>query len=410
MANENRILFIVERNIYYRHYGPFIDFFLKRNQEVYLIHDYSHPRDGSKAGYFPSLYSSPRFEKQCKLISIYSSKNELVEFINSHDINFTFSLMSLNHYNIKKLEVPRTKWVLLQHWADNFQHGSSELCDSDIFLSYSKLWWDSFVMSKYNNIPDSLISLDVYHVGHPLNFLINSLSVKNIRDKYGLYQDKKVLVYLPIGPPKMYNFTSIFQKIWLAYYYSSLSNKVINRFLKLFFAFNKKLHFDEEDILRSIRDFCNHNNYYFIVKTRSKSIHSQYLIDTADYVFYDESFYPPTISELLFISDITVSHFSMSTFEAVAMKSYIININLEPVFNIFTNHFSCLFGSKWLKDFNTNGISQIITKNEFVNSFGEMNESHFRFSMEKYNIFMNKYFSGVKSHYFYSILNNFINK
>ena len=80
-----------------------------------------------------------------------------------------------------------------------------------------------------------------------------------------------------------------------------------------------------------------------IIKTRLKSRHSQFLLDNIDYIFFEETFYPPTITELLYVSDIAISHFSMATFESIAMKSYKININLEPVFDIFTDHFRFAF-------------------------------------------------------------------
>ena len=63
MADEKSkaILFIVQRNLYYRHYGPFIKYFLCKSHAVHLLHDYSQPREGTKGGYFPSLSSVPQF-------------------------------------------------------------------------------------------------------------------------------------------------------------------------------------------------------------------------------------------------------------------------------------------------------------------------------------------------------------
>ena len=127
-----------------------------------------------------------------------------------------------------------------------------------------------------------------------------------------------------------------------------------------------------------------------------------------DHLLYDESFYPPTISELLFISDITVSHFSMATFEAIAMKSFKININLEPVFEIFTDHFSTLFGNNWIDDFNTQGLGEIITGSDFINKFADSNYKEFQFNEKYYDDFMLKYFSGTNSMLFDKVMNEII--
>ena len=396
---KKRVLFVVDRNLYYRHYGPFIAYLIDKGHDVHLLHNYSHPREGIKGGYFPALYSVPQFDRNIRFIGLYNTKSDLISYIDGNNIDFVFSLMSYNYYKISPQHISSCQWVVLQHWADNFQYGASEVFGCDYFLSYSKLWWNNFMGSSYFGHKDDINKQpEVHHVGHPLNFLISQLDTKNIKKKYNLPLENKVLTYLPIGPPAMYGFESFYQKLWLVYKYSSLSHNPIIKAIasvasKILFRKEHEL-VNERQIVDSIKQFCLKNDFTFVVKTRSKSVHSKYLLNTADYVFYDETFYPPTISELLFISDITISHFSMATFEAIAMKSYKININLEPVFGVFTSLFTSLFKKEWIKDFNTQGLGKIINGGDFIRNFADSDCNKYKFNEKNYDSFMMKYFSG----------------
>ena len=407
------ILFIVDRNVYYRHYGPFIEYLAGAGHSIHILHDYSQSRVGVKKGYFPDLFSVPQFSTKISFIGLFNTTKDIISYVRSNNIDYVFSLNSYIQYGIHTDQIQPCKWVVLQNWADNFQHGPKEVFNCDHFLSYSKLWWDCFLKSDYNNNKSvAPQKIKIHHIGHPLNFLIEELDVKHIKKKYNLPMDRKVLTYLPIGPANMYGFQNIFQKLWLVTKYSSLPHKIsvqlISSLINLVLFRSVKTLVDEKLIILAIKRFCKNNDFTFIVKTRFKSVHSQFLLDHVDHLFFDESFYPPTISELVFISDITVSHFSMATFEAIAMKSFKININLEPVFDIFTNHFSTLFGNDWIDDFNKQGLGSIINGSDFINKFADSNYKEFQFNEKHYNDFMLKYFSETDPQMFHSTLDKLI--
>lgn|GEM_PF-3532338 len=400
LSDYKNILFLVNRNLYYRHYGPFIEYLQKVGHHVHLLHDYSHSKEGVKAGYFPALFSVPQFKRKISFIGVYYTNSDIIKFVRSHKIDYIFSVNSYRSYKIEISEIRPCKWIVLQHWADNFQQGVEEVFGCDHFLSYSNHWWDRFVGSDYfrqgNGTADTP---KIHHVGHPLNFLYNDLDAKKIKEKYNLHPDKKVLTYLPIGPPNMYEFQKMLQRVWLVRHYSSLpSNLFLNLARKMLSPLifrSKQTALNEKSVILSIKKFCKSNDYIFVVKSRLKAPLSKYFTDNADTVLYDETFYPPTISELLFVSDITISHFSMATFEAMAMKSYKINIDLEPVFDIFTSHYKTLFGTTWIDDFNTTGMGAIIKGNAFIENFGDSSADAYKFKDKNYTLFMNKYFSGV---------------
>lgn len=402
MGEPKNILFLVNRNIYYRHFGPFIRQLQKKKHKIHLLHDYSQTRAGVKSGYFPALSSVPQFEGEISFIGLYHSSGDIIEFVKSHRIEFIFSLNSYYHHKIQIKEIRPCKWVVLQHWADNFIHGFEDVFGCDHFLSYSLYWWDSFLTSKYSSTElETQVLPKVHHIGHPLNFLINELDTCSIKKKYNLHPAKGVLTYMPIGTPHMYLFQSLIQRLWLVYHYSSLPKKnpleVILSILSQCIFRSAKTAVKERDIVLALRKFCDKNALTLVVKSRFKTPLSEFIIRHADAVLYDETFYPPTISEVLFVSDIAVSHFSMANFESIAMKSFAININLEPVFEPFSGLLTDCFKNEWINDFNTEGMSSIINADDFIRDFGDTPLTAFKFEDRNYNYFMTKYFTDVDS-------------
>ena len=408
------ILFLTNRNIYYRHYGPFINYLLNEESSVHLLHDFNHPRKGLKKDYFPHLHSVPQFNKNIQFIGYYNDKNDIVNYINQNDIQVIFSLHSYISYGINKHEINKSKWVTLQHWADNFQHGTEEVLKCDLFLSYSKFWWDSFLNSEYHLKENSNINLPkVYHIGHPLNYLNNDLDKNLIKKKYCFLPEKKVLTYLPIGPPRGYAFENIFQKIWLAGHYSSLIPslkwKIIKAIDRLLIFRTREKKVKEKDIIIAIKRFCLTNNFTFVIKLRAKSTCTQIMIECADKILYDENLYPPTITELMHVSDITISHQSMTTFEAMAMKGYCINIDLKPVLGIMDKVHRTLFNKEWESVLNIKNMSKEYSGSEFINEFASSSSNDFDFNEKHYDDFMLKYFSGTKPENFEKAIDKIIN-
>jgi len=403
----------VDRNLYYRHFGPFIEHLLKKKHNVHLLHDYSHSRTGMKSGYFPALFSVPQFENNIPFFGLYFSNRAIIEFVRSNKIEFIFSLNSYYHYQLDIREIKPCKWVVLQHWADNYVYGFKDVCGCDYFLSYSEFWWDSFLSSKYcSDKAENLLVPKIHHIGHPLNFLIDELDKSTVKKKYNLDPEKGVLTYLPIGTPNAYDFENLMQRLWLVFYYSSLPPKTLLKMAlsvisKMIFRFSQT-RVKEKSIILAIRKFCDKNNMTFVVKSRLKTPLSEFFTQNADIILYDETFYPPTISEMLFVSDITISHFSMATFEAIAMKSFTINLNLEPVFQPFTGLLTDCFNSEWIDDFNMEGLGSIINADDFIKNFSDAPLNGYKFDEKKYGSFMKKYFSTTDSEVFEQTIDNII--
>src|SRR5262249_34679142 len=67
----------------------------------------------------------------------------------------------------------------------------------------------------------------------------------------------------------------------------------------------------------ALRAFCDGNGALLVVKSRLKDPVSRHTAARADRVFYDESYYPATILELLSIASLCVHFFSSTAYESV---------------------------------------------------------------------------------------------
>ena len=86
----------------------------------------------------------------------------------------------------------------------------------------------------------------------------------------------------------------------------------------LIFRFNKsrKIHFNkqnEESVIKEIRNFCNKNNFMFVVKARKKLGFPRILDSLADLIVLgDENVqHPSEYQELSAVSDLTIGYLSL---------------------------------------------------------------------------------------------------
>ena len=91
------------------------------------------------------------------------------------------------------------------------------------------------------------------------------------------------------------------------------------------------------------------------------------------------------------------------------MKSFTININLEPVFENFTYALRALFDRKWMDDFTIDGLGSIMSGNHFIQEFGSSDYKEFQIKNNYYDDFMLKYFSGTDPQNFYNTLDKLVN-
>lgn len=272
------VLFIVERNLFYKFYGPVINKFINEGHSVTLLH--RRPNGpvnlkDQKLFYYPFLSQIPCFDKKPGSILTFQEDHEIVTVAKENKIDFIFSLSSRAQYNLPE---KIGSWCILQHGIDSFEEKN---VDADIFFLYSKGWLTDKFLNKANI--GKFVEVGQYYVEK------NKMQRENILKKYNLNQTKKYLFFvpLPVNEGSAYSF---------------LKGKIRRHFT------NIMLKRKELQLLEFLSTELKKNNIEIIIKSRFKRFLS------SDYykwghVFYDDEFYPSTLNELLYASEAAVINF-----------------------------------------------------------------------------------------------------
>jgi hypothetical protein len=246
----------------------------------------------------------------------------------------------------------------------------------DVVYIFSDLWrqcWKKALMYQRKDMSDEVedlfkkVEAKTVITGFPQLDQIKGFSREKICEKYGLPADKKILILLPF--PWRVPFG-----VWSHIIYKPQSKFL--RFLKLAIMCkwsNMRKVFtmaDDRDVTRAIRQFADRNGAFFVVKGRLKNKVPKYLARAADKVVFDESYYPYTIMELLFVSDLCIHFYSDAIKECVAAGTP--SICLGPT---NSKDWECYARRFFLEEFSPISPSYYnfgsVSYNESVDSFAE---------------------------------------
>jgi len=375
-----KIAFLVERNIYFRFFGEIIDMALKRSHQVFCFHDYNQQKTGSKGYQFPDINQTPNF-KNGKVTSLtYENQEELKDKILQQEIKVIVSLgispIILNIQN--KLKEKAVCWVALQNGFD-IAFSGIDMDKPDKFFIYSWEWleWMFEYLKKTNQakVQDfqhfkSSLQDRVEAVGFWLCQKQSLISLNQIKKKWGIPLDKKVVLFLP------FPFGSSLKTFWTKCVYGT-------RF------FSKENDFR---LTGAIREFCDKNNAILLVKCRKKDPAKRYLVKMADEVIYDESFYPSTTMECFSIADVCFNFYSTVALESVAMGVSNVCIapdisNWKDINNVFWQ--TILDKEKDFFDFS--GVSYLKTIPEIINNLPKQTFADFSFDKEAQAQYLQKF-------------------
>ena len=184
----------------------------------------------------------------------------------------------------------------------------------------------------------------------------------------------------------------ISKKLWLKNY-SKGGPRLLFLLASFIFKHSNDWSVTESKIVQTIRDFCDKEEALFIVKGRVKKPIVKEISKVADFVFYDECFFPSTTIELLSISNLFISHFSMAVWEAINLGVYNINITLDSIAEDQTMLFKELFPEDWKDDLTKKGLNEIYTAKSFLKEFKQRRLDDFRINTEIQEKTAMKYFS-----------------
>lgn len=449
-----KIIFLIYRIGYYRYFVPLIREGLVRGYKVECWHDYSAPKSGGKGFAFPYVKDTsvfPDIMKKCKT-RIFSSTLELekrLSELNTHDMVVSIHFPGINpglkfmHSIFKSRSF---KWFTLMSSAPDSYHELVRILNkepeyrfNEPYFIFSQWWLDmgKKYVKKYFSKQAGIINkmnIKTKIIGIPELDLFNHInSLHLVRKKYGIPQDKSILLYLPF-PYNNRNKDSSFERVFtgiLTNTYISKNNEYVHNKKKSFF--NNVLYklynifkimqdrkalkywimgYNEAKVFRSVRKFCDKNNLFLVVKPRMKFPVAEIIKKKADLIIWDseKNQNPPIMKELLTIAKLTVSFYSYSVLTSIFAGVPHLNISLPcEFFSRQDNMF--WFSSKKYSMFNFLDVCQSWSIKKAIKKLAYTALHEFdmkRSAQKKYIKMINEYNDHRASQRFYNIIERYI--
>jgi hypothetical protein len=319
-----RAAFLIDRPTQYRLLGPAIDEALGRGWHVECWHDervagHFQKSDGDLGGTRP-----PRFRRSGAVTRPYYDTNELDQRLRG-DADVVVSIGTEPYYFRSGRTGARPRWVWLQYLSDFLHHlGPDDLLDCDVAAFHSRWWidWTAESFQVESRVPDAAafeaaLSRQSVVVGVPEIDAVSAIDPDEVRARWRIPAGKPVVVLLPFpqGVGKA--------AFWPRHIFNEPSRlrqfgEVVMR--RRFEFLPDIMHgWNDRNVVRAIREFCDRNDAFLLVKSRPKTPIPAYLEACADLTMYDESHYPATILEALSIASLCVSFYSSAVTEAVPL-------------------------------------------------------------------------------------------
>ncbi len=356
----------------------------KSNVNLFIYFNYSQSRDRGKWRDFPFLDSFNFENKESVNKRLFFNNLDLEKSLFDEKIDIVYSLLPHNKFNIEKKKLPNTKWYLVQHGIDLFWD-IEDIVYCDLIYLYSDYW-----KSKVQNLlEEKKVKFDYNKIrvtGNPqFNIQINK---SEVRKKYNIPKNKKILIFFPFSQPNAYPFENKFKSYFVKNFIifpntSNLLNSLKRQFYYLlgFFLTN------EIQILTKIYEFCKKNDYFLIVKSRSKRVLNDDFKIISDLVLYDEQLYPSTIIELLSIAEQSIGFISTIPGEASFAECYNYSI-FNSFFKKIENRYLKFFDIDY---FDFNGVNEVI---DVKSLFKNLNKNQLKkVNLSQNDLFLKKYFN-----------------
>ncbi|MBM4177328.1 hypothetical protein FJ208_00800, partial [Candidatus Gribaldobacteria bacterium] len=270
-------------------------------------------------------------------------------------------------------------------WADL----SSE---PDLSLYYSRAWLDfslAYLEKQKLTFNQEIIEKKTCFSGFPEIDQIKLVNPYEIKKRWGIPEEQKVLLFLP------FTFGSTNDRFWARFIYGNDLS-----FLKpLFGIFSFKRKFfqqifkGENDLMfcRLLKDFCQRNDVFLLVKSRRKDLVKPYLSKLADKVLYDEQEYPSTIIECFAVANLCLNFLSTAVLESVALGCPNISVLPSNGYKDIQNPLWELLLNKYRDIFDFKGVSQLISLRDVFLLLKEKNLNDFTLNKQAQEEYLKKY-------------------
>jgi hypothetical protein len=330
-----KVAFLLERQNYYRLFGPIVDRALERGWETECWHDGTYPRTWRSGSKSPATFRHGQLR-----VRSYRGTAGLPGLFAEARPDVVISLRQA-----AVAEKPGwAGWFGLQYTLDvaDLLDGAGETTCDGIGL-HTEYWRDRTAdclrIKAYNRsrargrneapVDGAAVAETLRRratlVGIPEMDQCHWIDPSDVRRRHGIDRDRPVVLYCP------FPFRSNPRTFWTRHVYGA---RVPWQRLAVRLAGRTEYQSDvarglnDQGVVNAVRAFCDRNGAVMIVKARAKDPVPGYLSRNADRVLYDDAYYPATILELLKISALCL-HFS-STVAYEAAYACVPSICLAP--------------------------------------------------------------------------------
>ena len=319
-----RIAFLISRTPEYRIYGPVIEAALARGWDVECWHDHGQSQTGLKGYQFPSLDIVPVFRNGRPAVRSFQGRAELRSWLAELRTDAVVAFEPASVAVDLPLPAPRPLWVEQQYRLDSFvMHRPDQVLACDLFSAYSR-WWIDWV-GEYYEAEGTVSDGDRYVrdlaartaiVGLPELDAVHSIEPAEVRRRWQISADQPVVVLFLFAQGVG---RETFWPRQICAEPSPLKQLAsIARRGRLEYLPHVGHGWNDVNVVKALRGFCDRNGAYLLVKARRKTPVPAYTEALADRCVYDESFYPATVLEALSIASLSVGYYTTSVFESVS--------------------------------------------------------------------------------------------
>jgi len=387
---------VLPRGNHFRLLFPIVEGALRRGLRVIVYHLYWGDRFGmGKALEFPVMSSSQGYEFAGAESRLIPNADSLRTALRADAVDWVFSIQWASNFKLDLAE-ENYRWGVLQVGIDLFTFPVTE---TDMRRS------QLFVRSKYwleNAIPAAQSPLYREHAVHLRETCVETgyLAVQDatrfdpekIARKYGLDPKRRYLLFLP------------FQSGGLE---TRVQRRIDRWYLRHFFdrrdcppqpweaSLLRRLRLQPKsmyDMWQDVRRLADRLGLIPLVKGRFKGpLQSYFPCEAA--AFYDESYAPSTTHELLRLSDVCVSHYSMVNFEAVHLGAFSLNLSWPTDLIADEMIYKALFGANYDAIWRWTGVTSVITDSD---SLRTLPERDLKLDAEAAARFVQRYDAGIQ--------------
>lgn len=315
-----KIGFKVDRIGWYRLFGPLVDEALRQRHEVVLLHrDYATDRSGLKAYQWADPARVPTFRHGTPVVHRWRTARELVYLGRSQRIDALVTIWSyFDPGPCEELQADGVVWVALQESHEFHVFPVEMLLRPDRMCMFSE-WWIDVVRRYYPDADAAAVRARLVATGWPELDSFALVDRAHVRSRLGA-GDRPIVTLASYKQHRDDSWEQIAFR-------DALRPRAAARALlalrpELLHWISAGVTYDE--LLRSLRAFCDRNGALLVSKARMKDDPPLTERRLADISLFDQSYYPATVVELASVSQVFVNFMSTSTLEAVHGGAYVL--------------------------------------------------------------------------------------